>query len=214
MREGGLKPMSIPRMSHEARGVLHQQVRAQGPVSPVYWEGIVRWRSLPSDIRGGLLDPLVPRAGDRLTPSLTVGPAGCWIATRPVDGEEGRGGIRREGGPPSPLAAALADDAKPPGDDEANSATQTDAGAVSAPAGDSRVYLGASYGEKEACEAWGGEWDPTYRSCFVPARLNPSPFVERWGERRDLTDRWRRWQIQTAQAEAQYAQADLSLIHI
>ena len=67
-----------------------------------------------------------------------------------------------------------------------------------------------SYGEKEACEAWGGEWDPTYRSCFVPARLDPTPFVERWGERRDLTDRWQRWQIQTAQAEAQYAQADVA----
>ena len=58
------------------------------------------------------------------------------------------------------VASPLADPAHAaPADDEADSATQTDAGAVSAPAGDSRVYLGTSYGEREACETWGGEWD-------------------------------------------------------
>ena len=115
-----------------------------------------------------------------------------------------------------PPASSLADPAHAapfapypaPADDEADSATQTDAGAISASAGDSRVYLWTPYGEREACEAWGGEWDPTYRSCFVPVRLDPAPFVEQWGERRDLTDRWQRWQVQTAQAEARYTQAD------
>ena len=110
IREGGLKPTSIPRMSREARGALHQQVRAQDPVSPAYWEGVVRWRSLPSNIRGDLLVPLVPRPSDRVTPSLTRGPANYRTATRPADGGEERDEIRQEFGPPSLLAAALVDD--------------------------------------------------------------------------------------------------------
>ena len=90
--------------------MLHQQARAQDPVSPAYWEGVVRWRSLPSNIRGDLLVPLVPRPSDRVTPSLTGGPANYRTATRPVGGGEERDEIRQELGPPSLLAAALVDD--------------------------------------------------------------------------------------------------------
>ena len=57
-------------------------------------------------------------------------------------------------------------------------------------AGDPRVYLGTLSGERKACEAWGGKWDPLYRSCYVPAQLDPAPFTERWGVRQLLTDRW------------------------
>ena len=110
MRDGGFKPTSTPRMSREARGVLHRQVRAQDPVSPAYREGVVRWRGLPSDIRGGLLDPLVPRPSGRVTPSLTVGPVNYPTVTGPVDEGEGRGEIRQEFGPPFLLAAAPVDD--------------------------------------------------------------------------------------------------------
>ena len=98
MRDGDLKPTSTPRMSREARGVLHRQVRAQDPVSPAYWEGFVRWRSLPSDVRGGLLDPLVPRPSSRVTPSLTVGPANYPTVTGPVDEGWERARLNRRSG--------------------------------------------------------------------------------------------------------------------
>ena len=109
--EGPQADVDTTDVSREAREVLHQRERAgQSPISPGYWGAVVRWRSLPPDIRGGLLDPLVPRPSDRVMPSLAVGPANYRIATRPVDGGGERGEIRREFGPPSLLAAALTDD--------------------------------------------------------------------------------------------------------